>query len=236
MSSEEIFSTRELPLFPLPVVLFPGALLPLHIFEERYKQMIKDCLDSDKMFGVSYHGERENWPPTLGRIGAIAQIMAVVPLDEGRMNILTIGGLRYRTSRYVGTDPYLKAEVELFQDDPDDQDTAPLVADVKQLYERASSALKELDEEQIPLGELPESPEEFSFAIAASLQLPLEKKQSLLELRSTPMRLKRLHQHLAGVIEQYEVRAQIHSRAKRNGHSNTAKNLINEVKDLSKEG
>src|SRR2546430_883893 len=115
MSAEDLLTKRELPLFPLPVVLFPGAMLPLHIFEERYKQMIKDCLDNDKMFGISYHSEHDNWPPSLDRIGVIAQIMAVVPLDEGRLNILTVGGLRYRASKYLALEPYIKAEVELFQ-------------------------------------------------------------------------------------------------------------------------
>ena len=94
MPSQNLLSTRELPLFPLPVVLFPGALLPLHIFEERYKLMVKQCLEGDKMFGVTYHSERDGWPPKLGRIGAVAQIVAVVPLEDGRMNILTVSFFR----------------------------------------------------------------------------------------------------------------------------------------------
>src|SRR5262245_11884150 len=101
MASENLLSVRELPLFTLPVVLLPGALLPLHIFEERYKLMIKQCLEGDKTFGLTYHSESEGWPPVIGRVGAIAQIMAVVPLDDGRMNILTIGSTRYRSIKYL---------------------------------------------------------------------------------------------------------------------------------------
>ena len=228
MASENLLSTRELPLFPLPVVLFPGTLLPLHIFEERYKLMIKQCLEGDKMFGVTYHTERDGWPPGVGRIGAIAQIMAVVPLEDGRMNILTVGSTRYRTARYVELEPYLKAEVELFQDDSDGRNMKRLMSEVKGLYERASAALKELNEEQLP--ELPESPEEFSFAVASSLRLKDEKKQRLLELRSTTGRLSRLRKYLLAIIEQYELRAEIHSRARRNGHGPLAalKNLKEE--------
>jgi Lon protease-like protein len=216
MTEENPLSKRELPLFPLPVVLFPGALLPLHIFEERYKLMIKDCLESDKMFGVTYHTDRDGWPPGVGRIGAIAQIMAVVPLEEGRMNILTMGSVRYRTTRYIEMLPYLKAEVELFQDEQDDYDNVTLMKEVKILYERASVAIKELNEEQLP--DLPEVPEEFSFAVASILRLQDIKKQNLLELRSTGVRLNRLRQHLSSIIDQYELRAQVHNLAKRNGH------------------
>lgn len=213
--------TRELPLFPLPVVLFPGALLPLHIFEERYKLMIKHCMDSDKLFGVTYLGEKESWPPQLNRIGSIAQIMVVVPLEEGRMNILTVGGKRYRPVRYIDKEPYLRAEVELFGDDPEDSDASSLMQEVKQLYERAATAIKEVNEEQTPITDLPDNPEEFSFVIASTLQIELEKKLTLLELRSTAMRLKKIRQFLKNVVDGYELRAEIHNRAKRNGHSSS---------------
>jgi ATP-dependent Lon protease len=227
MPVENPLAKRELPLFPLPVVLFPGALLPLHIFEERYKLMIKDCLETDKMFGVTYHTERDSWPPTIGRIGAIAQIMAVVPLDDGKMNILTVGATRYRSTKYIEVEPYLKADVELFQDEPDDHDNAKLMVEVKKLYDRASTALKEINDEQLP--DLPEMPEEFSFVVASILRLQDMKKQNLLELRSTGVRLNRLRQHLSSIIDQYELRAQVHGIAKRNGHGSHS--IMDELKD-----
>ncbi len=218
MPSTEAFNTKELPVFPLSIVLFPGALLPLHIFEERYKQMMKDSLASDKLFGLTYLAENETWPPPVGRIGGMAQIMAVVPLDGGRMNILTVGTTRYRTIRYIETEPYLKAEVELIQDQNDDYDTTTLMAEVKKLYIRAADALKALNDEQTLPSDLPDSPEDFSFAVAAVLQLPLEKKQPLLELRSSGQRLTKLRHHLSSIIEDYEYRAKIHTKAKSNGH------------------
>lgn len=218
MSSTETFNTRDLPVFPLSVVLFPGALMPLHIFEERYKKMINDCLAGEKIFGITYLAEDESWPPGIGRIGTIAQIMAVVPLDGGRMNILTVGIKRYRTLRYIEKETYLKAEVEIINDIPDDYDLVSLTEEVKKLYVRAAKALKELNDEQTLPTELPEEPEEFSFAIAAVLQMPLEKKQPLLELRSTGLRLTKLRQNLSTLIEEYENRAKLHTRAKSNGH------------------
>jgi len=218
MPSTEVFNTRELPIFPLSLVLFPGALLPLHIFEERYKQMIKDCLASDKLFGITYSAEGESGNPPIDRIGAMAQIMAVVPLDGGRMNILTVGTTRYQVIRYIETEAYLKAEVQLIQDQNDDYNTTVLMEEVKKLYTRAASALKALNDEQTLPSNLPDSPEDFSFAVAAVIQLPLEKKQPLLEMRSSGLRLTRLRQHLSSIIEDYEYRAQIHTKAKSNGH------------------
>jgi Lon protease-like protein len=218
MSSTDIFNTRELPIFPLSLVLFPGALVPLHIFEERYKEMINDCLAADKLFGITYLAENEAWPPPIGRIGTMAQIMAVVPLDGGRMNILTVGTIRYKTIKYTDQDSYLKAEVELINDQNDDYNTTSLMVEVKKLYDRASEALKALNDEQTLPSDLPDSAEDFSFAVAAVLQLPLEKKQPLLEMRSSGLRLIKLRQHLSSIIEDYEHRAQIHTKAKSNGH------------------
>ena len=234
MSSTELFNTKEIPVFPLSVVLLPGALLPLHIFEERYKEMIKDCLESDKVFGLTYSAENETGPPAVGAIGSLAQIMAVVPLDGGRMNILTVGTTRYKTLKYVGNKAYLKAEVELISDQTDDYDNNALMLEVRKLYDRAADALKAINDEQTLPKDLPEAPEDFSFAVAAVLQLSIEKKQMLLELRSSGLRLNKLRKYLSSIIDDYETRAQIHSRAKRNGHhgsSEALKTLKSEFKD-----
>lgn len=235
MSSKELFNKKDLPLFPLPIVLFPGTMLPLHIFEERYKQMMKDCLEGSKIFGICFHSEKDGWPPPEGRIGAIAQIMAVVPLDDGRMNILTIGGTRFRVARYNALKPYLKAEVELIQDHLPEDECKPLMGELKKLYEEAGKALKELNDEQVLPTELPDTPEEFSFAIASVLQLTVEEKQQLLEIRSSLVRLKKLKNYLAGIVDQYSVRSQIHSHAKLNGHSHHNPSLIKEMGELPDE-
>src|SRR5581483_3228832 len=103
---------RELPIFPLPLVLFPGQLLPLHIFEQRYKLMIKDISDSDKLFGINFI------EPELGRpehelaqkVGCSAEISLSVALEEGRLNIAVLGRQRYRILRYTQINPYHVAE------------------------------------------------------------------------------------------------------------------------------
>ena len=143
MPSDDNFTTLEIPIFPLPVVLLPSEVMPLHIFEERYKTMLKDCLAGKKVFGISYHTEKDSWPPSLGKVGTIAQIMAVVPLDDGRMNILTIGTQRYRLKEYREQTPYLHAEVETFQDGSDDGSAQEMLPEIIALYKRASGALKE---------------------------------------------------------------------------------------------
>ncbi|MEM4405329.1 MAG: LON peptidase substrate-binding domain-containing protein [Nitrososphaerota archaeon] len=211
-----VLGARQLPVFPLPLVLLPGAMLPLHIFEERYKLMIMQCMEADKVFGVTSVSEYDSGVPPLGRVGTMAQIMALVPLEDGKKNILTLGGLRYRTLEYTELKPYLVAEVEIFTDE-EESDLEAEMSELKGLYDRASRALKELNGEALP--DLPDLPEEFSFAVAGAIRMSDSMKQALLEMVSTRKRLKALTQSLKGVIGQYEHRAEIHSLAKTNGHS-----------------
>ncbi|MCA9971687.1 MAG: LON peptidase substrate-binding domain-containing protein, partial [Anaerolineales bacterium] len=108
----EIF---ELPLFPLNTVLFPGMYLPLHIFEPRYKEMIRLCLDEKRPFGVVYiqDGQAEGGPlPEPHTVGCTAHIMQMQPLEDGRMNIMTIGRDRFRVLAVERERPYLVGQVE----------------------------------------------------------------------------------------------------------------------------
>lgn len=210
--------TRILPLFPLPVVLFPGALLPLHIFEERYKRMIQDCQEGDKLFGVTFSGEKEGWPPPVGRIGCTAFILATVPLAEGRMNLLTTGLMRYRTLSYLEAKPYLEGEVEFFQDDTPSEDLTNLTEEVTSLYTRTARATRIINNDDPADDELPDTPEELSFSVAASLQLEDPQKLQFLEMTSTRNRLQKIKSILQSVAGKYEIRAMIHEKAKTNGH------------------
>jgi ATP-dependent Lon protease len=151
------------------------------------------------------------------------------------MNILTVGGQRYRILRYINTLPYLKAQVELLEDEPEEQDPLPVMAEIRKLYDRASTALRELNEEQGLPEELPEAAEEFSFVIAGTLQLEPEVKQQLLELRSVSARLQRVRRYLTKVLEEYEIRAGVHARAKKNGHSHHAKEILEQLGRLQDE-
>src|SRR5215211_5972751 len=111
---DKVRGVRELPVFPLPLVLFPGVPLPLHIFEERYRRMLADVRASNNLFGLSNFppdGISEDRPPE-GHVGCATEVVEVQPLDDGRSNILTVGVARYRVAEYVARgEPYLVARV-----------------------------------------------------------------------------------------------------------------------------
>ena len=106
-------SDREIPLFPLNVVLFPTMILPLHIFEERYKEMVHACLESDSRFGVALirEGQEVGAPAVSHNMGTVAHIRRVTPLDDGRLNLLVIGERRFQVLEVTQWEPYLKAQV-----------------------------------------------------------------------------------------------------------------------------
>src|SRR5918992_2491467 len=120
---EKVRGVRELPLFPLPVVLFPGAPMPLPIFEPRYRRMLADVRASNSLFGLSYFDAEESAGdrPAPGHVGCAAEVVEVQSQPDGRSNILTVGLVRYRVEDYVERgDPYLVARVEFFEDDEED--------------------------------------------------------------------------------------------------------------------
>src|SRR5215510_13824779 len=107
----------EIPLFPLPnLVLFPHIVVPLHIFEERYKLMINGCIDRDYFFGsVLLRGDQET-EEMIHRVGVTARIVEVERLDQGRMNILCEGETRFRVQRFTQQTPFWKGSVEVFDE------------------------------------------------------------------------------------------------------------------------
>src|SRR5436305_15210598 len=114
---------RELPIFPLPIVLFPGAPQPLHIFEPRYRQLLVDCLAGDRRFGITYV-PAEPAPgseplPHPGDVGCVALIQNTQGLPDGRSNILTVGERRFVLIDRVGSGrPYRRAPGAAFDDEP----------------------------------------------------------------------------------------------------------------------
>jgi ATP-dependent Lon protease len=222
---DRVRGVRELPLFPLPVVLFPGVPLPLHIFEPRYRQMLDDIRLRDSLFGLSYFdasaSAERDLPPT-GHIGCAAEVTEVEPMADGRSNIMTIGLIRYRVEAYVEQgDPYLLGQVSFFEDEPEDKALLDARArEVTDTFLRIARAVRILNDERAALPELPETePERLSFLVAAAVELDIEVKQELLELRSSAERLKRLRDLLGRVVSGYEERARVHAIAKGNGHS-----------------
>ena len=214
---------HELPLFPLPVVLFPGVPLPLHIFEPRYRQMLNDVRVSNNLFGVSYFDANTSGSdrPPVGHVGCVAEVVEVQTLADGRSNILTVGLVRYYLESYINRDePYLVGEVSFFEDDTEDEGLLKRHArEVTDLFTRIARAVRTINDDRAGLPELPETePERLSFLVAAAMEMDIEIKRELLELRSTSERLKRIHDLLSQAVGGYEERARMHVIAKHNGH------------------
>ena len=181
----------ELPLFPLNVVLFPGMVLPLHIFEPRYRLMIRRCLEQGSLFGVvlvqpdSPQGEEHPH-----QIGTLAQIMTAERLDDGRFNLLTEGKKRFRILEERRDQPFLMALVEEFEDKHSEPEA------LEALQQKASGLFRRYirvmlavaGREQLRL-DLPSDAEGLSYLIAYCLDLSDAEKQQLLELTSTCRRL-----------------------------------------------
>src|SRR5262249_33237448 len=182
-------NVRIVSLFPLSTVLFPGIALPLHIFEERYKTMLRECLAGDQRFGVVLI--REGWevgpPATPYEVGTLARIVRTDALAEGRMNVLTVGERRFRIRELVEGRPYLQARVELLDDETTDVEPG-LAARVREDSTDYLQALRRLANRAEATIELPKSARDLSYVVAATLQIPLAERQALLEA-SLPTRL-----------------------------------------------
>ncbi|HEX6728504.1 MAG TPA: LON peptidase substrate-binding domain-containing protein [Pyrinomonadaceae bacterium] len=221
---DKVRSVKELPLFPLPVVLFPGVPLPLHIFEPKYRQMLTDVRASNSLFGLSYFDATasSNAVPPAGHVGCVAEVTETQSFPDGRSNILTVGVIRYRIEGYVERgDPYLVARVNFFEDD--DEDVALLIdsaRDVADTFTRIAQAVRTINDERAGLPDISDTePQRLSFLVAAAMEIEVDVKQELLELRSTSERLQRLRGMLNRAVKSYEERARIHELAKGNGHS-----------------
>lgn len=217
-------ATRTLPIFPLAVVLVPGEMLPLHVFEERYKALMRDALEDGRRFGLSYVSRAQvgaETPPPPGSVGCEAHITAVIPLPDGRMNLLSVGAARYVVRGYTQIEPYLIAEVESLADEVDEAgDVTELAGRVRDKFERLATAARTLSNEagEAVTPELDVEPEALSFLVAANIALESDVKQEMLEMRSTRTRLERLEGRLDELVETYEYRAEMHALSKSNGH------------------
>jgi len=183
----------RLRLFPLNAVLFPGAVLNLHIFEARYKQMINECLESGEGFGVALIAEgAEAGDPnvTPHDIGATAEILDVQPLPLGRYFISTIGRRRFKIAEIVSREPYLLVDADILEEDLplEDDEIGKLNRRVRGLFAEYVDLVVEFSGQETGV-ELPEDAEAASFAIGDGLQIAQAVKQRLLELDSTEKRL-----------------------------------------------
>lgn len=170
-----------LPLFPLKVVLFPDTALPLHIFEERYKEMIDEVIADNGEFGVLCVNDN-----TVASVGCTARVAKEIRrYDDGRIDILTIGRRRFRIGRLQRDRTYLQGMVRFFTDEP-----AGELQDLKSRCLHLFQDLYESTPGHLPVAEIEQvSTEVISYYISYYSDLPLAKKQTLLELTSAEQRL-----------------------------------------------
>jgi uncharacterized protein len=178
-----------LPIFPLELVLLPGVPLPLHIFEPRYKEMIAECLEQKKPFGVVRASS-----DGVADIGCTAEIMSVTKkYDDGRMDILTRGVDRFEVIQVNEDRSFLQAEISVVEDEPD-KPGAQMVTQAVRLHAEIAKLA----------GEEPSGPDEhagnLSFLLAGSLPLDLDFKQNLLSTLSEAKRLEAVVGYLEAVL------------------------------------
>jgi Lon protease-like protein len=188
--SEEV---HELPLFPLNVVLFPGMALPLHVFEERYKEMVGRCIEANEGFGVVLirEGQEVGEPADPFDVGTVARIASVERLPDGRMNLVTVGTRRFRCVEHVQERPYRVARVTWLDDDelPAGECDA-LAAEVRAAVEEYLRAVYALAEQPRRAITFPDDVAMLSFQVGAVLQIAAPERQRLLEETATDARLR----------------------------------------------
>lgn len=203
----------QLPLFPLPnVVLFPGMLLPLHIFEDRYRQMMKDVMSHDARFGIQFCKEFD--PATMEGtpfdVGTVAEVVEYELLEDGRMNVLVIGSQRFRVKEYDETSHlYLTGSVDWLEETKEGYVTKKLLEETTGLFQEALRMTHKILKKEYDPMELPDDPLEVSYFIAANLKGSLVLKQELLELDCFKERLMVERDVLSKMVKTLAVRTQI---------------------------
>ena len=199
-------SRERFPLFPLGLVLLPRETVPLHIFEERYRVMIAECLDEEKEFGIIWLAD-----DGLRDVGCGATVTEVLErFDDGRLNILVRGTAPFRLERRIGDLPYPAGDVELLADVKDSDEAA---------LERARSSYADLVEEVTDSRPDPEALAELdAYGMAATLEIAPAAKQALLELRSEPARLEQLEALFAEALKRIKTAERVAEQASGNGH------------------
>lgn len=201
--------TLRIPLFPLSLVLFPGMTLPLHIFEPRYKRMIKDVVQDDEPFGVVL--SRENGIASIGCTAAVRRIARSYP--DGRLDIITLGESAYHIRAIHKDKEYLEATVDLMPEQllpgsaEQGKELLTLYTDCHLLLH--GSPPGEMDHEEDAL---------LAYNVASELPLELEVLQELLEMRSETDRRAKLIHRLNQLLPQLIQIQQIRSKSAAGGH------------------
>jgi Lon protease-like protein len=201
--------TVRIPLFPLEVVLFPQMPLRLHIFEPRYKTMVRHSVDRNAPFGVILARNGE-----VAAVGCTAEIVRIAKTyNDGRMDIETIGKQVYRIREVHDELPYLEATVELLDDDPDPGPQLD-ARELRALFARCHQLVHGAPAPPID----PEDRAVLAYQVAAALPLDLGILQELLEIRAEAERRRRLAERLTQWLPQLARRHRIRAKATGNGH------------------
>jgi uncharacterized protein len=179
-----------IPLFLLRTVLFPHMPLSLHVFEDRYKQMLQDCLESGQSFGVVAirEGEEVGGEARPCDVGTVARIVHVEQLDDGRMNLIISGASRFRVVREVPGKPYAQADVDYLEEEEPPVD-GDLSRRVKQAFEGYISSLRRMAPNLSSVPVIPAEDEVLGYLVAAMVETPLAARQRLLEAQTPAERM-----------------------------------------------
>ena len=196
----------EIGLFPLGIVLLPTELVPLHIFEDRYKELIGECLELGNEFGLVYADE-----DGVRDTGTRARVTEVLErFDDGRLNIAVEGTERFQVAKLTRGRSYMTAEVEPVEDEPAEPDAEAVARAVASYRALAAAVEAEPDEPD-------ERSPQLAFELAANVELAPESKQELLELRSEQARLVMLADLLDAALAALLAARELDKRAKTNG-------------------
>jgi Lon protease-like protein len=194
------------PLFPLGLVLLPGEVVPLHIFEDRYKLMIGECIKAGTEFGIVWMAD-----DGLKEVGCTARITQLLEqMEDGRMNILVQGDAPFRLLRRIEDMPYPAGDVELL---PEEEEEAAPAAD-NDARERYADLVERVTDSRPSTTDLEELD---AYGMAATLDFALDAKQGLLELRSEDSRLERLSDLFEATIKRLDHAERAAEEARSNG-------------------
>lgn len=182
----------DLPLFPLGTVLFPHMPLALHIFEERYRQMMRDCQEAGTSFGVVAirEGREVGEGAVPYEVGTLAQIRESEPLPDGRYNLRVEGASRFRVDRFSHELAYLHGSIRYLQESTTSPDAAAQLAETLAVQVRRYLAAQSAQRGGGEDVELPADPELLSYFVAASLNVETARRQELLEIDLTEERIR----------------------------------------------
>lgn len=205
-----------IPVFPLQLVLFPTVPLPLHVFEERYRLMINQCIDGGEPFGVVYHRGSE-----LEQVGCTAAVNQVLNrYDDGRLDVMTVGQQRFRIEALDDSGMFLTAQASVLADKPQPVHESLKQTAIRQLLAYAKLSDLQLDNESVD----GLNANQLAYLIAGVDAVPLATKQRLLELDGAAERLRQSIDAIGQAIAQLEAMARIRSAT---GYDVDLKSLLN---------